>query len=723
MTRLLISWFFALVFAFMSPLPLGAQSGTLALDTVVVTADRSAETLREVSQNMDVITEEEIQKSSAREVTDVLKQHGIQIDYNNSPGSGEEGVTMRGFSTSMHGNDINSNLLILIDGRRAVSDSLSLVSLNNIARIEIIRGPGAVQYGSSAMGGVINIITKRGGPRPNIRLESGFGSFDQRKHSFFGSGQKDKLDFALGASYFTIDDFIDGSGQKHHNSGLDYRTGSMANLGWNFSENHRLGLSAQTSKNKDAGREYSDPLLPRYVNKDMSLLDLLYEGSDEDGDKSWLGRYFFGNSTYQIDQTSTSTANTPIGQRIRDIGRYKSSESENDFQGAQAQLSLGLDRLGLTGGLDWVYYDYTQEQWSIPTSGANAASIYRSSTNDADYENLGAFLLSKVYFLEDKNLILSGGLRLDRYDVTIDTKHYNNTSDAVIGGNAMEKSYDKVLPSLGLAYNPVDFLKLRTHYAHAYKVPTPRELAGGYYMSTANSPFLGNPYLKPESSKTWELGFDFNRSNLGLSGTYFHTNYDNYMMALTTIPVAQYPYPGPKPASGTVSWYENIPTATITGLEGRLVYELGRQLGWGAQVTPYINWTRLLTYETGDKRTLPNLAEDSLGFGTSIEYEPFGLTINLDGTYYGAPKVRSFANQNDPRYAVTRKGGATVWDLSTVKRLFSFGDDWGELKAKFAAQNLFDKYYNISESSSSGPGNEVFMPGSSYYIGLIYEFK
>ena len=143
---------------FFSGSPLGAQSGSVSLDTVVVTADREAETLREVSQSMDIITEEDIQKSAAAEVTDVLKQYGIQIDYNNSPNAGQEGVTMRGFSSSMHGNDINSNVLILIDGRRAVSDSLSLQSLGNISRIEIIRGPGAVQYGSSAMGGVINII-------------------------------------------------------------------------------------------------------------------------------------------------------------------------------------------------------------------------------------------------------------------------------------------------------------------------------------------------------------------------------------------------------------------------------------------------------------------------------------------------------------------------------------------------------------------------------------
>jgi vitamin B12 transporter len=710
-----------------------AQSETVSLDTVVVTAGREAETLREVSQNMDVITEEEIQKSSATEVKDLLKQYGIQVGYDNSAASGEETITMRGFSTGMHGNDVNSDLLILIDGRRAVGDSLSMQSLNNIARIEIIRGPGAVQYGSSAMGGVINVITKRGGERPQIRLEQGFGSFGEAKTSFFGSGQKDKFDFALGASYYTIDDFVDGSGKKQGNTALDYRVGSMANLGWNFNEFNRLGLSIQASKSDDAGRNnYSGTgaarvLQPRYVSRDLTSFDLLYEGSTEVGDKSWLARYFRGKSTYQIDYAATPTV----------VG-YKSSDSENEFQGAQAQLSWDFDRVGLTGGLDWISYDFDQKQWHIAGNTVNVPSSFRnkpfmSTINDGDYDNYGAFILSKFYLLEDKNLILSGGLRYDKFDVSMNNKSYRTTVPnpnpqglvfgEITGGDTMDKNYDKILPSVGVAYNPVDFLKLRANYAHAYKVPTPRELAGGYYMM-ANSPWLGNPYLEPEASQTWELGFDFNRYNLGVSGTYFHTNYDNYMLAHASEPWTNYPFPWlTTPGTGNASWYENVPKATIAGMEWRIAYELGRQFNWGAQVTPYLNWTRLFTYETGDKKKLPNIAEDSLGFGLGLEYEPFGLTVNLDGTYYGAQKVRSYVNQGKPEYAVSRQGGVTVWDMAVVKRLHSFGDDWGEVKVKFAAKNIFDKYYNISEGSSSGVGNEVWMPGSSYYVGLIYDFK
>lgn len=677
MRRALLASVFPLLF--FSGSPLQAQSEVLSLDTIVVTVDRSAESLRKVSQNMDIITEKDIEKSAATEVIDILKQYGLQMNQQHSPGSTQESITIRGFSSSFHGNDLNSNVLILIDGRRAVGDSLSMQSLNNIARIEIIRGPGAMQYGSSAMGGVVNIITKRGGEQPHIRLEAGFGTWGQSKYSFFGSGQKDKLDFAAAASYLHINDFKDGDGLTHDNSGIDYKVSSMVNMGWNFNEFNRLGVSVQANRANDGGAEFATSTAgvrtnARIIDKNMSSLDFLYEGGTEGGDKSWLVRYYQGTSSYQIDYINAV-----------DI-RYKNSKSVNDFQGAQSQLSWNFDRVGLTGGLDWISYDLNQTQW--------AATALPNATNKGDYENIGAFLIAKVYLLEDKNMILTGGLRYDHYKVTMDND--------VVGRNVVDgeltKKFDKALPSAGLAYSPVYFLKLRAHYGEAYKVPTPRELAGGFLMG--KTLYHGNPDLDPAESKTWEAGFDFERYNLLVSGTYFRTRYENYIGVY-------------QPAWGG-TWdrvYENSGKATIDGMEWRVEYELGRQLDWVIDFTPYFNWTRLFTYETEDGKKLVSVAEDSLGFGAGFGYEPFGLTINLDGTYHGAQEIASFSTQKKSQ----RQGGATVWDLSAIKRLHSFDNDRGDLKLKVAAKNMFNKYYDTSD--------EIYMPGSSIYIGLIYDLK
>lgn len=92
-----------------------------------------------------------------------------------------------------------------------------------------------------------------------------------------------------------------------------------------------------------------------------------------------------------------------------------------------------------------------------------------------------------------------------------------------------------------------------------------------------------------------------------------------------------------------------------------------------------------------------------------MAYEPFGLTIDIAGTYLGAQKISNFSTQAKSG----RQGGATVWDLSVIKRLYNF-DEADDLKLKVAVKNIFDKNYDT--------GN-VIMPGSSIYIGLIYELK
>lgn len=677
----------ASVFPFLlfSGAPLEAQSEVLSLDTIVVTADRTAESIRGVSQNMDVITTEELQRSPAYGVMDVLKKYGIQINNNGSAGAGQESITIRGFSSGYHGNDINSSVLILIDGRRAVGDSLSMQSLNNIERIEIIRGPGSMQYGSSAMGGVVNIITKRGGENPNVRLEAGFGTFDYDKQSLFASGQIGKFDLAASGSRSSIDDYKDGEGVKHDNSGYDYRVNSMANIGYNFNDYNRLGLSLQASRNNDGGPE-ADPF--RYIDKDLKLYDLLYEGGTEDGDKTWMARFFGGKSSYSIDYTLAAS-----GQR------FKQSKSENDFYGAQGQFSWAFDRVAFTAGADWTSYDFTQTQM-------NSSNTYMQSFNDSTFENVGVFLIGKAYFLEDKNLVLTAGLRYDEFELDVDNKTYRNRNDWINGVDSLrgqgkvDRRFDDFLPSVGLAYSLTDYLKLRAHWGEAFKAPTPRQLAGGFYMGTTL--YLGDTALEPEKSSTWEVGFDYARDGLGFSATYFDTNFENYIGTKRNVTI--------NGVTGTQ--YVNMEDVTISGLELKLDYQLGQKFGWDLDLTPYLNLTHLFEFEDNTGMKINGIARNSMGFGVGLAYEPFGLNVSIDGTYYGG---RS-AGETTP-VGKNWQGGATIWDLSLVKSLYNF-DDANSLKLKVAANNIFDKAYNTSSTTG-----EVLAPGSSVYMGLIYEMK
>jgi vitamin B12 transporter len=130
-----------------------APSRPRVLDTIVVTADRAREPLREASQNITVISAEEIANSAADSVVDLLKKHGIQTYWTGSANYGNQGIVLRGGRSAMHGFDLAGDVLLLVDGRRAGTENFSFLGLNSIERIEVVRGPGAVRYCPAAMAG------------------------------------------------------------------------------------------------------------------------------------------------------------------------------------------------------------------------------------------------------------------------------------------------------------------------------------------------------------------------------------------------------------------------------------------------------------------------------------------------------------------------------------------------------------------------------------------
>ncbi len=154
------------------------QEDVIEIERIVVTASRTSEEIKNASKFTTIIDEEDIRESNAQTITDILRsQAGIEIrDYT---GTGKTvNVDMRGF-----GETGPSNMLVLIDGRRANAIDLSntdwsQISLSQVERIEIVRGASSVLYGDNASGGVINIITKKGQGGPAFKLETKGGSYN-----------------------------------------------------------------------------------------------------------------------------------------------------------------------------------------------------------------------------------------------------------------------------------------------------------------------------------------------------------------------------------------------------------------------------------------------------------------------------------------------------------------------------------------------------------------
>jgi len=673
---------------------LGTEKGerTLTHETVLVTADRAREEMGQITQNVSVITEEEIARSSADNVVELLKKQGIQTTADGSASYGNEGVVMRGGSTSMHGFDLAGDVLMLVDGRRMGTDFASVMGLDNVARVEIIRGPGAVQYGSAAIGGVINIITKRGAEKPEASLEAGWGSFGKQRYKAFGAGQIGQWDMAGWASWAKDNDYDDGDGNEWANSALGGQAKFGFNVGYNFLEKHRIGLSFSGMDGRDmGGGPETDSKGTSWgvqrQDRNYYMGELLYEGASADDTWSWSARYWHGRTSYDISRESLKTSS--LGQR------ELYSTNENIINGGQAQVTFaGNKYFKLIGGVDALRYDMEQSQPKSLFTDADKASYTTS-----DYLNIGAFLIGKLYLLNEK-LTLSASGRYDYFKTNVDGIMGNTTNKA-------DRKVNNFSPAVGIAYTPWDFLKLRANYGEAFKMPTPRQLGGVFSMMGT---FVGDPNLKPEKTKTWDVGFDVNYKGLNGSFTYFQTRYDDMI--------------GYYLDDQDYRKYFNIAKAEITGMELMLSFDLGQAFSWPFSLEPYFSYTRLFTYKGTNYNyrtkklvpyhTLPDIAQTSASYGILFNHPGWGLSSSLDVTYFGSCLEMSSPSSKNPVYSYSPypDNSATVVDFNLKKRLWQF-ENGSEFNIKFAVKNLFDAYY---------ASKTFYMPGRNFYVGIQYKY-
>lgn len=203
------------------------------LKEVVVTATRVPTAEREIGSSMTVITEEEIKAKGYTTVRDVLKGTlGLDVVSPGGPGA-QTSVFLRG-ANSYH-------TLVLIDGMEAMDPSgtqrlfnFANLTVNNIERIEIVRGPQSVLYGADAMGGVINIITRRGKKEPYVYLGAEGGSYSTARQ-FAGVGAANEwADFSFDFSHIRTEGV----------SAADTGLGNSENDPWeNYTVSSRLGIT------------------------------------------------------------------------------------------------------------------------------------------------------------------------------------------------------------------------------------------------------------------------------------------------------------------------------------------------------------------------------------------------------------------------------------------------------------------------------------------------
>ncbi len=634
---------------------IGAEE-TPQLEQVVVTASRVKEKKKEVTANVTVIGEREIRNSSARDLGELLAEKGIG-HIHKYPGT-LTSIGIRGFKTDTHGNDMQSHVLILIDGRRAGTGNMAEILTKNVERIEVIRGPGSVQYGSSGMGGVINVITKRGKGKPSGFVVGRLGSFGYEESTVGFSGIVRKFDFSGSYTSATMNDYDTAGGDKYENTAFDSKASTSLNLGFEFLPRNRLGLIYQCFDADHVGSpgylNSADP--DNYVDRRHESLDFIYEGSV--ANIFWKARYFSGKDIYKWSDPPSFT--------------YAYDESV-DQEGAQAQVSLDVESLTLTTGVDWVHYDTrTTSSFSWPKK--------------SEYRNPAYFLLGKLKVLGEK-VVVSGGLRYDQYKVEIKS------------GEGGDKRRHHMGPQFGIAYMLTDFFKVRAHYGEGFMMPSAKQLAGDF--TTWSGHYIGNPNLDPERSKTCEIGADIGYKAVSFGVTYFYTKFKDKIETTTTL-------------TGDRTW-ENVGKARISGVEAELSLDIGEIFTWPLEVRPYASLVYLTKYE--DEETDEDLlytSDANLSYGVTVSDDE-GLSLNLNFAYLGPQKIKDWQKAGPPTWTppIVTKGGFTVANVTITKKILDL-QKYGKFTFRGEVRNLFNKDYSYVKGYP--------MPGRSLYLGLRYDF-
>ncbi|WOG26697.1 TonB-dependent receptor domain-containing protein [Endozoicomonas sp. 8E] len=431
---------------------LQASEEIIELEEVVVTASRTAQSVDEALAPVTVITREEIERSQATSVPELLsKTPGMQIEQSGGPGS-KVGIFLRGTRTAQ--------TLILIDGVKASSMDFGEAPIQHldpdqIQRIEIVRGPKSSLYGANAVGGVIQIFTRKGTGNPKLTVKVGGGSRGTGDYGLNYGGEVDGTRFNLGARLFETQ----GYNRTFATSGLDadddaYRDKSLSG---SISKRYSSGLEAGLSFTHVEGKseydssfntentytlfnstEFNGFVFVPVTEQWGTRLDIGY-GIDKRDDKgsttypsyattkrntfswqndlNWTENQFLVTGIDYSDEHLTESSNEYGVEDQYNIGVF--AQNTSTFSRSELQIGLRRDKHEVYG-----YNNTGNIAWGIDLPKgmkiiASYGTAYRAPTLGDYYTPAGPNLTLKPETAKNKELELSGLVGDSRWSVNI----------------------------------------------------------------------------------------------------------------------------------------------------------------------------------------------------------------------------------------------------------------------------------------------------------------
>lgn len=496
------------------------QVAAADVEEIVITATARQQTIRNAPASISVITREDLERTPYREVTDALLEiPGVAV----TPGEGNSrDISLRGMAPKY--------TLILVDGRRlssresrtnggSISEGGLLPPFEAIERIEVVRGPMSSLYGSDAMGGVVNIITRRigdvwqGNVRVNgtLQLDDDFGNFGDA--NFYVSGPlTDGLGLQVqGAVNRREEDRIIGGTPERRDDTIS------AKLGFDLTPDHRFLAEGGYFRQKVIAT---------------------------------AGQTFKATAEEPAGTESTQTQNRYVGS-LSHSGDWGLATSESYVQYEDAENVETEKRIKNTVGQSiWVV--------PLPSNMLSLGSYFRhedltdlTGNRLAGSTRTGASRTAWALFAEDElqlfdGFALTGGIRMD--------------DDEQYGTNWTPRAY--------AVWNATDAITVKGGYSKGFRAPDLRQTLADWGQSSRGGNIYGNPNLEAETSRTYEVALLYTADGFQAGITAYDTRFNDKITRLTCVEAGAWCIDEPLSSLGRPpTTYINVDKARIRGIE------------------------------------------------------------------------------------------------------------------------------------------------------------
>ncbi|MQT56333.1 TonB-dependent receptor [Pseudomonas sp. FSL R10-0399] len=678
----------------------------LHMDSTLVSAPRAGESLKDVTSTVQVIDSDQIERSSARNLTDLLAENAVGFFSEWTPG--QTSINIRGGNTDGQGRDYRSQVTVLVNGRRAGTANISKLSPAQVARIEVIRGPASVIYGSQAIGGVINIITRNGRNTQGGGATLQGGSWGLAQGSVYQSGSSGPLDYYLGLDNGRRNDYHSADGTQKNTSWK--RRGGLLALGYELSEDQRLDLTVRSDGIYDAGFRGSQWNYGNYDNRYNQSVELDWVAKPTE----WLN---WSSQAYAFRDIDDLHWGSPV------LGNGSPGFSKDHIERRLEAYGIKLTpqflltpSTDLLVGLDLEKSKLRNDRFRIAVNGSTSSQV---APYDINSDDLSAALYAEVVQrMMDDRLTLRAGARYSYGQSSTVKTDYMPLLDE------KTRDFDKVTYSLGAAYEAMPGVKLRAGVSTGFRAPLAGELAADF-TTISGTQTLGNANLKPETSLQFETGVTLTNANQFFDLALFQNRIQD---RITTQPLTK-----------SISQYVNGDgDAVIRGLEAQWQYDLASALALGDERILRLNTNAVWNFDMDDKGAASTLtgpyrdkiqrmyqyqASLALTYGRERDWD-VGVNGILRGPVYYRTEEKLL--NPDTNY-VYRKAPFWVFNLRGNYHLSEQLSLFGGVNNLFDIERstLFIATGNDSpladpRASNGGLGNSN--PGRELYLGAHYRF-